>query len=189
MDPDKHEHAFNQATVLLLAAATGVDQELLLTVRIRHRKHNWLHAPWYPASHGGGALTIGRFIHVTGKHDPDTLGHDPQRWLNWTLLMAHEVGHVQQAEHFGFDIGGRTRFTLWAAKNYAVSFFRNGMNAHDAAPFELEAETGRVRLRALLERTGGCHTRHPIVAMLMTNDAQGMRNWLATHQHTYSDPA
>ncbi len=172
------DHRFNEATLALLSAVAGVPEDLLRQVRIRHRRHNWLHAPWYPASTGGGGLTIGDRIHVTPKHDPATLGTDPAGWLSWILLMAHEVGHVRQAERFGYGTWGRIRFTLWATGNYVVSFLRNGMKAHARAPFELDADRGRQRLRQLLERTGGCTAAHPLITLLMADDAKGVRTWL-----------
>lgn len=173
------DHRLNEASVVLLSRVCGAREALLERVRIRHRRHNWLHAPWYAASKGGGALTIGDRIHVTSTHDPGLLGDDRHRWLRWILLMAHEVGHVQQAERFGFGVMGRMTFVLWAAWNYVRSFFLNGLKAHANAPFERKADLGRVMLRELLERTGGCNERHPIIKLLITNDAPAMRRWLA----------
>lgn len=173
------DHRFNAATVTLLASVSGTQEGLLERVRIRHRRHNWLHAPWYAASKGGGALTVGDRIHVTSAHDPSLLGTDRVRWLRWILLMAHEVGHVRQAERFGFGVPGRIRFVLWASWNYVVSFLRNGLKAHAKAGFEREADIGRLQLRKLLERTGACDEHHAIIGLLMADDVQGTRRWLA----------
>lgn len=182
MVPDElrgvNEHRLNGASNLLLSAATGAEEDLLALVRIRHRRHNWLHAPWYAASEGGGAMTIGHIIHVTPQHDPDALGQDAKRWLDWLLLMAHEVGHVRQAQRFGFTAWGRMRFTLWAAGNYITSFLRHGRKAHDRARFEIEAERGRLRLRAWLNATGGCTPDHPVIGYAMRNETEAMRAWI-----------
>lgn len=175
------DHRFNEATVELLAATTGLPTERLREVKVSHRRHNWLHAPWYPAANGGGALTIGDRIHVTGGHDPETIGTDRSRWLAWVLLMAHEVGHVRQADEFGPSAFSRARFVLWAARNYTVSFFKNGLAAHAKAPFEVEAERGRQRLRLLLELSGDCQPHHPVVDLLIRNDLSGMQTWLAAN--------
>lgn len=182
MVPDElrgvNEHRLNGASNHLLSAATGAEEDLLALVRIRHQRHNWLHAPWYAASEGGGAMTIGHIIHVTPAHDPDALGQDAKRWLNWLLLMAHEVGHVRQAQRFGFTAWGRMRFTLWAARNYIISFLRHGRKAHDRARFEIEAERGRLRLRAWLNATGGCTPNHPVICYAMRNESEAMRAWI-----------
>ncbi len=171
-------HLLNPASVGLLAAVTGVPEPLLLAVRVFHRRNNWLNAPWYAASRGGGGLTLGDRIYVTPEHDPALLDTDPERWWRWLLLMAHEVGHVRQAHHFGFDAWGRTRFALWASGKYVGSFLRNGSYAHDRAPFEVEAEGGRRALALLMELTGGCNAAHPVVGMAMRNDHAGMNQWL-----------
>lgn len=182
MEPDElrgvDEHRLNAGSILLLSAATGVEADLLTRVRIRHRRHNWLRAPWYAASAGGGAMTIGHIIHVTAQHDPAVLGQDQTRWLNWLLLMAHEAGHVRQAQRFGFTAWGRTRFTLWAARNYITSFLHHGRKAYDRASFEIEAEQGRLRLRAWLNATGGCAPDHPVVGYAMRNESEAMRAWI-----------
>ena len=174
-------HHFNEATVLLLAATTVLSDDRLRQVQVAHRRHNWLHAPWYPASQGGGALTLGNRIYVTGTHDPEAIGEDPMRWLNWVLLMAHEVGHVRQADGFGYSIVARMRFVLWASSKYIASFTRNGLAAHAKAPFELEAERGRQRLRYVLDSTGGCTPQHPVIRLLVTNDHGTMGTWLAAN--------
>lgn len=181
MAPDElrgvKEHRLNDATIVLLGDATGIPEALLARVRIRHRRHNWLRAPWYTAARGGGAMTIGHIIHVTSQQDPDSLGQDATRWLNWLLLMAHEAGHVRQAERFGHSAWGRAKFALWAAGNYAASFLRHGKKAHAMAPFELEAEEGRARLRAWLIATGGCTATHPVIGFAMRDDADAMHDW------------
>jgi len=177
---ERKDHRFNEATRALLTAVTGIPEDLLRRVRVRHRRYNWLHAPWYPASEGGGGLTVGDRIHVTPTHDPATLGNDPERWLRWVLLMAHEVGHVRQAQRFGSGTWGRSRFVLWATKNYVVSFFRNGRAAHAKAPFEVDADSGRKELRRWLEFSGGCRADHPVVAWLIANDVPAMERWVAS---------
>ncbi len=171
----------NAATVALLASVTAVPETLLQRVRVFHRRHNWLSAPWYAASKGGGGLTLGDRIYVTPAHAPLLLGADPDRWWRWLLLMAHEVGHVRQAQDFGSDVWGRTRFALWASVQYVGSFLRHGRHAHDRAPFEVEAERGRRTLALLMELTGGCSATHPVVAMALGNDHNGMLRWLQEH--------
>lgn len=175
---DQH---FNGATVVLLSAITGSQEEVLRRVRILPRQRNWARAPWYAASEGGGAMVIGDRIYVTGRHEPARIGGDRERLLRWTLLMAHEVVHVGQAQRFGFDALGRLRFVAWATGNYARSFLLHGRRAHAKAPFELDAERGRERLRALMNATGGCTAEHPLIQLLLTDDETGMRRWLATN--------
>ncbi|HMC96025.1 MAG TPA: hypothetical protein VKG92_00085 [Flavobacteriales bacterium] len=175
------DHHFNASTVVLLSAISGLPEELLIRVRIRARRHNWLHAPWYAASEGGGAMVIGDRIYVAPAHEPDRIANDPGRLLRWTLLMAHEVMHVRQALRFGYNAWGRSRFVTWAFMNYTSSFLHHGRNAHAKAAFEVEAEQGRRRLRALMNATGGCSPQHQLVGLLLNDDPSAMRRWLAIH--------
>lgn len=172
------EHHFNSATATLLAAVTGLSADLLRTVRIRPRARNWVGAPWYAATAGGGAMVIGDRIYVSPIHEPDRIAGDRERLLRWTLLMAHEVMHVGQAQRFGYSAWGRFRFLTWSASNYAKSFLRNGRAAHAKAPFELEAEQGRRALRAFMNVTGGCNAQHQLITMLLADDESGVRRWL-----------
>ena len=174
------EHHFNGATATLLSAVTGLPEELLRTVRIRPRGRNWLHAPWYPATEGGGAMVIGDRIYVSPMHEPQRIAGDRERLLRWTLLMAHEVMHVGQARRFGYTASGRLRFLAWAGANYARSFINHGRAAHAKAAFEIEAEQGRQALRKLMNATGGCDAKHQLITLLLADDVSALRNWLAT---------
>lgn len=175
------DHHFNSATAALLAAVTGLPEDLLHDVRIRPRASNWARAPWYAATEGGGAMVIGDRIYVSPSHEPERIAGDRARLLCWTLLMAHEVMHVGQARRFGFSGWGRFRFLTWSAANYSTSFLRNGRAAHAKAPFELEAEQGRLALRALMNATGRCDAQHQLIDLLLYNDEEGMRSWLSTN--------
>ncbi|MEO8590346.1 MAG: hypothetical protein ABI432_13310 [Flavobacteriales bacterium] len=181
---DRH---FNASTVALLSAVTGLSEALLHQVRILPRRSNWAHAPWYAASEGGGAMVIGDRIYVTARHEPERIGGDPERLLHWTLLMAHEVMHVGQAQRFGFDGLGRFRFLAWALGNYARSFLSHGRKAHANAPFEREAELGRQRLRQLLEATGGCTPQHPVIPLLLSDDGTEVLRWLDRNRIALSE--
>lgn len=164
----------NEATVLLLGTVTGVPLPCLSTVELRPRDHNWLHAPWYGDA-PGGALVLGDRIYLSRTLFHAPWGRDTTLHLQWLLLLAHEVVHVHQAARAQ---RGRMRFGLWATGRYVLSFLRHGVNAHDRAPFEVEAERGRQQLAALFKRTGGIHGAHPVLQLARTNDVEGMRRWL-----------
>jgi len=167
----------NEATVLLLCRVTGVDGALLRTVELRPRERNWLRAPWF-GEDPGGAMVLGRRIYLSRTlfHAPRST--DPHIQMQWLLLLAHEVVHVQQGRHFGIGAWGRTGFVLWAAAQYTRSFFFNGTKAYRHAGFELEAEAGRSALRQLLQRTGGLTSAHPALRMALGNDGPGIQRWL-----------
>lgn len=169
----------NEATVLLLARVSGVEASLLRSVELRPRERNWLRAPWFGES-PGGAMVLGDRIYLSRTlFIAPTAGH-PVTQLQWLLLLAHEVVHVQQAQRFGSGASGRMRFVFWAAGQYTRSFLLNGTKAYHHARFEQEAEMGRIALRALLQRTGGTTPDHPVVQLAMTDDVPGMKRWLTT---------
>jgi len=170
-------HGFNNATVLLLSRVTGVDAALLRAVELRPREHNWLRAPWF-GEDPGGAMVLGNRIYLTQKLYRAPLSADRGVHLQWLLLMAHEVVHVQQARRFGAGAMARTGFVLWAAVHYMRSFLRNGTKAYRQAGFEQEAEAGRITLRHVLQRTGGITPTHPAVRMAVDNDGPGIQRWL-----------
>ena len=169
----------NEATVLLLARVSGVEASLLRSVELRPRERNWLRAPWFGES-PGGAMVLGDRIYLSRSlFMAPNAGH-PVTQLQWLLLLAHEVVHVQQAQRFGSGASGRMRFAFWAAGQYTRSFLLNGTKAYHHARFEQEAEMGRIALRALLQRTGGAKPDHPVVQLAMTDDVPGMKRWLST---------
>ena len=169
----------NEATVLLLARVTGVEDPLLRSVELRPRERNWLRAPWFGGS-PGGAMVLGDRIYLSQALYQAPSTGPASNQLQWLLLLAHEMVHVQQAQRFGSGASGRMRFAVWAAGQYTRSFLVNGTKAYHHARFEQEAETGRIALRALLQRTGGTTPDHPVVQLAMTDDVPGMKRWLST---------
>ncbi|MEO7082506.1 MAG: hypothetical protein ABIY71_13315, partial [Flavobacteriales bacterium] len=106
--PLHEDGSLTEATIVLLHAVSGVEEELLHAVRIRPSRSNWLRVPWYPY-HRGGAITVGRTIWFTRIwFAPDGLGDGSLRstW-KWMLHLAHEVGHLPQAERFGRSLIGK----------------------------------------------------------------------------------
>jgi hypothetical protein len=47
---------------------------------------------------------------------------------------------------------------------------------------EREAEIGRSRLRELLRNTGGVHNGHPVIDLVLRNNATGMKEFLDRHE-------
>ncbi len=171
---------FHSATVLLLQALTGMPAGRLEAVRLVPRSRNHLRMPWYP-ERPGGAFVHGDRIYITDVLHAAPASGDPEAVLRWLLLMAHEVGHVAQAWRVGGTRASRWRFTAWAAAGYAVSFLRNGRQGYRKAALEVEADRARRLLRTWMERTGGCHAHHPLIQLVMQDDAPGMAAWITAN--------
>lgn len=155
------------ATIELLHAVTGVDTGLLQTVRISPANKNWLHAPWYPY-HRGGALTIGHTIWFTRKwFAANGYGNGtPESTLRWLLHLAHEVGHLPQAERFGRSLWGKVRYVATFTGQYAKRALLFQWPVHDGSPLEREADRGRQVLAKLIDDQTG----HPIVMAIHRAD-------------------
>ncbi len=171
------ETRFNEATVMVLHAVTGIKAERLRQVHHRPRSSNAFYLPWY-AETPGGAFVHGDRITVTdGLHRAVQEG-DSLRTLRWLLLMAHEVVHVEQSWRIGRHRASKWRFTARTVAGYVSSFLRHGTAAHRMASMEQEAETGRTRMRELLRRTGGVDPGHQVIELVLSNDVAGMTNFL-----------
>lgn len=161
--------------VVLLHAVTGVDESLLRRARIRPATSNWLRAPWYPYSRGG-ALTVGRTIWFTRAwYHPKGLGdgslHATHRWL---LHLAHEAGHLPQAERFGLSLPGKARYVAAFAWQYGSRALLFRRPVHDGSPLEQEADIGR---QVLLHMLGSLGERHPVVVAVHRADTASVEAW------------
>lgn len=145
----------SDTAVLLFTAVCGVDEALLRAARVRPASRNWLRAPWYP-NHRGGGLTIGRTIWLTRKYfAADGWGNEaPGSILQWTLLLAHEVGHLPQAERMGLHPAGQIRYVLHFTWAYSWRAIRLKRDVHDGVAMEIEADRGRKVLAELLRTAG-----------------------------------
>ncbi len=175
------------AAVAALHAVSGVDTALLRAAKVRPSSANWLHAPWYPYRRGG-ALTIGRTIWFTGisfsKHG---LGDgSPSSTLRWLLHLAHEVGHLAQAERFGPSLWGKTRYVAAFAWQYATRALLRRRPIHDGSPLEREADAGRRVLRAVV---GDQQERHPLVAAVHGHAAPVVERWCVQHRQYLAEIA
>lgn len=152
-----------------LHALTGVGMHLLSEVRIRRATENWLRAPWYGYERGG-AITIGRTIWFTRKwFEAEGYGDGSlaATW-NWLQHLAHEVGHLPQAERFGYGLLGKARYVLAFTRQYGGRAMTLKKDVHDGARFEIEADRGRWTLRQLI---GDQPLAHPLVHALHEGDA------------------
>ncbi len=175
--PVYEDGSLNEAAIVLLHAVTGVDEELLHAVRIRPSRTNWLHAPWYPY-HRGGAITVGRTIWFTRIwSEPHGLGDGSLRssW-KWLVHLAHEVGHLPQAERFGRSFFAKARYVsafTWQYASRALLFRRP---VHDGSELEREADLGR---QVLLQVIGDAAERHPVVIAVHQDDVRTVHEWCA----------
>ena len=142
--PVRDDGSLNEATVVLLHAVAAVDVELLGAARIRPSRSNWLRAPWY-RYHSGGAITVGRTIWFSRLwYEPHGLGDGSPR-SNWCWLahLAHEVGHLPQAEYFGRNVFGKARYLAAFTWQYGSQALLLKKDIHDGARMEREADMGR----------------------------------------------
>lgn len=144
------------ATISLLHAVSSVGLHLLRAVHVRPSTANWLHAPWY-TYHRGGAITIGRTIWFTRKwFAPDGHGDGSlESTRRWLLHLAHEVGHLPQAERYGQGPWGRLRYVAAFAGQYTLRAVTLAWPVHDGSPLEIEADRGRKVLLRLLQHPQG----------------------------------
>ncbi len=161
----------------LLHAVSDVPLDLLQRMRIRRASDNWLHAPWYRYERGG-AITIGASIYFTRKwFAPDGYGDGSiaSTW-KWMLHLAHEVGHLPQAERFGLNRWGQLKYIMTFTGQYAWRAIAFRHPVHDGSPLEIEADMGRwVLLRAI----GADPLVHPVVRALQRKDAHFVAQWCA----------
>ena len=165
VQPDGH---LTPLARLALHTVTGVPMRLLDSVRVKRTSENWLRVPWY-RYHRGGAMTVGRTIWFTRKWF-DAQGYGDGSLLatwNWLQHLAHEVGHLPQAERFGYGIIGKARYVLAFAKQYGGRAAMLKSDVHDGASLEIEADAGRW---ALLQLVGDTPLAHPLVLALHEGD-------------------
>ena len=177
--PVRPDGSLTEASIILLHAVSEVDLELLRAVRIRPSRSNWLRAPWY-RYHRGGAITVGRTIWFTRIwSEPYGLGDGSLRssW-KWLVHLAHEVGHLPQAERFGRSFFAKARYVSAFAWQYASRALLFRRPVHDGSRLEREADLGR---QVLLKMIGDAREEHPVVAAVHLGDARAVREWCAKH--------
>ncbi len=170
VQPDAH---LTPLARLVLHTVTGVPMRLLNAVRVKPASSNWLRVPWY-GYHRGGAITVGRTIWFTRKwfEAPDYGDGSRMALWNWLQHLAHEVGHLPQAERYGYGSLGKARYVLAFAWQYGSRALRMKRDVHDGAPLEIEADRGRWVLVKLL---GQNPLAHPLVRALHNADATAVR--------------
>ena len=167
----------------LLAALAAVDRDLLLRARVKRTGGDVLWFPWYRRRRGGGAFVVGRTIRFTPNwyaasgYGRSSFGdHSRRSTLRWLMHLAHEVGHLPQAERFGQHALGRLRYLLAFAGQYGSRALMGRWPVHDGAPLEQEADRGRWVLRELLvqDRRKGLL----LVKAVQAGDRNAVLGWL-----------
>ena len=167
----------------LLAALAAVDRDLLLRARVKRTGGEVLWFPWYRRRRGGGAFVVGRTIRFTPNwyaasgYGRSSFGDRSRRsTLRWLMHLAHEVGHLPQAERFGQQALGRLRYLLAFAGQYGSRALLGRWPVHDGAPLEREADRGRWVLRELLvqDRRKGLL----LVKAVQAGDRDAVLGWL-----------
>lgn len=166
IQPDEH---LTPLARLALHTVTGVPMHLLDDVRVKPASANWLRVPWY-RYHRGGAMTVGRTIWFTRKwFDAEGYGDGSlQATWNWLQHLAHEVGHLPQAERFGYGLLGKARYVLAFTQQYGGRAATLKRDVHDGALLEIEADKGRW---ALIRLIGDKPLAHLLVRALHEGDA------------------
>ena len=143
-----------------------------------------MRAPWYLHRRGGGALTVGRTIWFTGNWfaagGPGARGDgSPLSTWRWLRHLAHEAGHLPQAERHGPRLPGKARYVARFTLQYASRAVRFRRDVHDGTPLEIEADRGRWVLDRL---TGAAPVTHPLMAAVLRGDHAAAVAWLHAHQ-------
>lgn len=178
------EGRLTPVAIAVLAAVSRVDRRLLVDARIRPARANWLWAPWYLAHRGGGALTIGRTIWFNGNwfstHGPGASG-DGSAWSTWRWLrhLAHEVGHLPQAEREGLTLAGRSRYVARFTGQYLWRALTLKGAVHDGASLEIEADRGRWVLERLVGRDP---LAHPLMLAVVRDDLHAAEGFITAHR-------
>ncbi len=175
--PVRYDGAITDAAIILLHAVSGVDLPLLRSVRVRPSRSNWLHAPWY-RHHRGGAITVGRTIWCTRIwFDPHKYGDgSADSCWRWLVLLAHEVGHLPQAERFGRSLFSKARYLAAFTWQYGSRAVLLRKHIHDGSALELEADLGRA---VLLGLAANDMERRQLVAAVQQDDEAEVRGWCA----------
>lgn len=171
--------ALTPRALAVLALVSGVAPSLLQAARVRPAASNWLHAPWYRYARGG-AMTIGRTIWFTARwwHDPGLADRSAQSTLRWLMHLAHEVGHLPQAERCGYSLLGRARYVIRFAFQYGTRALAFKRDVHDGAPLEIEADIGRWVLAHML---GPAPDTSALIHALQRGDASAVTEWCTAH--------
>jgi hypothetical protein len=172
--------SLTETTQLVLRACTEATPDALKHVRIRPARNNWLRAPWYRYERGG-AITVGQRIWFTRKwfapegHGDGSIG---STW-KWLQHLAHEAGHLPQAERYGLSFFGKSRYVGAFAAQYGWRAITFRSQIHDLAPLEIEADLGRWVLR---EAVGLDPLNDPLVIAVHHNDEAAVKAWCSQHQ-------
>ncbi|HEY0978507.1 MAG TPA: hypothetical protein VGE21_13625 [Flavobacteriales bacterium] len=174
-----------RSATLALSAVSGVRTEMLDRARILPASRNWMRAPWYTYARGG-AMTVGRSIYFTRRYfDPQGLadGSIGSTWA-WLRLLAHEVGHLPQAERFGRHATGIARYLAAFTWQYGSRALLLRKEVHDGAPLEIEADLGRW---VLMELVGSAPLGHPLVHAVHADDHTSVQRWCREHQERITE--
>lgn len=187
IQPDTH---LTPLARLALHTVTGVPMHLLDDVRVKPASANWLRVPWY-RYHRGGAMTVGRTIWFTRKwFDAEGYGDGSlQATWNWLKHLAHEVGHLPQAERFGYGLLGKARYILAFTRQYGGRAVALKSDVHDGARLEIEADIGRWALLRLIDNEPLAHSLvsglHEGNAVLVKEQCRILTNRAAELRRTY----
>ncbi len=134
-------YLFNPAVSYLFSLVTDADLDDIQTCRVFRRSYPQ-YIPWYYATKGGGAITLGNGrwsrIYFTENYFSEdqkyyngyAFADNPSAWLR---LASHEVSHVAHARRFGSII------------LYLIIFiYQYARYGHDKAPLEIEADAGTI---------------------------------------------
>jgi RHS repeat-associated protein len=133
-------YKFTQSAAQLLSLVSGVSRIYIDNTVVQERATGQ-YRPFYSASKGGGAMTLGSGVlnsNITytenffDDNPTSYSGHGyGQNVMEWLSLSAHEVGHLPQI--------GKADGLLNYLFGFVVEYAKSG---HDDAPREIEADKG-----------------------------------------------
>ena len=144
VEPTKGKgYRYSPLMISLLSKVSNVSPNIIAHTKIESRSYR-KYIPFYVASKGGGAITLGNqnwqtitftenfFSTDQSLYNNRAYANDMQSWLR---MSSHEVGHLAHTHRY-------KSFIIYLLV-FAYQYIRYG---HDAAPLEIEAEIGTSEL-------------------------------------------
>jgi RHS repeat-associated protein len=183
-------YRFTKSAAHLLSLVSGVDKVYIENAVVQERAVGQ-YRPFYSASKGGGAITLGWnsigatitytenwFADDRSAYNGHGYGQDVYAWL---ALSSHEVGHLPQISREGGLFGYLAEF----AKQYAQA------GEHDGAPYEQEADEGYNNFVKFNSFVNSAYGAESLTDLFYSDKTQGnkiktLNKWWGAYQESQS---
>lgn len=181
----KSVFSFNPVVTLIFSLCSGIDEKLVQSTRIYPRSIS-RYIPWYRASKGGGAITLGsrswhnitlteNFFSVDNEKYPGTAYAN--NFDLWMRLCAHEVGHIQHTQKYGL--------LLWYLIVFAFEYLRYG---HNGSRLEKEADLSSTEFSSFNSFVNGNAEQDAIQNLLLSaQDTESKRKKILFWWNQYKE--